>query len=97
MIEKEKTLNKIRKARDDELLRLEAEYCSWTDTVHYAPKLNIFNRAEGVYLYDKSGTQYLGLQMWYSAANFGYKNPRLYVALKRHCRYRLKPLQAYAK
>ena len=28
-------------------------------------------------MYDDAGTPYLDLQMWYSAVNFGYKNPRL--------------------
>lgn len=67
----------------DELLKLEAKYCSWGDTVHYADKLNIFKSAEGSYLYDREGVQYLDLQMWYSAANFGYKNRRLNAALKK--------------
>jgi 4-aminobutyrate aminotransferase-like enzyme len=70
------------KAKADDLLSLEAKYCSWGDTVHYAAQPNIFERAEGVYLYDKEGTEYLDLQMWYSAANFGYKNERLNNALK---------------
>ncbi|MCX5696961.1 MAG: aminotransferase class III-fold pyridoxal phosphate-dependent enzyme [Candidatus Omnitrophica bacterium] len=65
------------------ILDLEAKYCSWGDTVHYAKKLKVFDRCEGIYLYDKGGTQYLDLQMWYSAVNFGYKNPRLNEALKR--------------
>lgn len=30
----------------DELLELEARYCSWGDTVHYAEKPNIFTRSE---------------------------------------------------
>ena len=67
----------------DELLSLEAKYCSWGDTVHYAQKLNIFSRSEGIYLYDREGAEYLDLQMWYSAVNFGYKNKRLNDALKR--------------
>ncbi|MDD5044767.1 MAG: aminotransferase class III-fold pyridoxal phosphate-dependent enzyme, partial [Candidatus Omnitrophica bacterium] len=69
--------------QEDELLQLEKKYCSWGDTVHYAEKLNIFNRAEGMYLYDKQGTEFVDLQMWYSAVNFGYKNPRLNRALKK--------------
>lgn len=69
--------------KEEELLKLEAEYCSWGDTVHYAEKLNIFDRAEGICLYDKGGREYLDLQMWYSAATFGYKNPRLNEALKK--------------
>ncbi len=68
---------------EKDLLKLEAKYCSWGDTVHYTDKLNIFRRAEGSYLYDSRGVEYLDLQMWYSAASFGYKNPRLNEALKR--------------
>ncbi len=68
---------------DEELLKVESQYCSWGDTVHYAKQLNIFTNADGVYLYDRQGTPYLDLQMWYSAANFGYKNKRLNEALKK--------------
>lgn len=67
----------------DELLDLEAKYCSWGDTVHYAEKLNIFKSSDGSYLYDRQGTEYLDLQMWYSAVNFGYRNQRLNEALKK--------------
>ena len=66
----------------NELLDLEAKYCSWGDTVHYAEKLNIFKSAEGSYLYDRQGVEYLDLQMWYSAVNFGYRNKRLNTVLK---------------
>ena len=68
---------------DEELLRLELQYCSWGDTVHYAAKLNIFADADGNCLYDRKGTEYFDLQMWYSAASFGYKNKRLNNALKK--------------
>jgi len=68
---------------EEELLRMEAKYCSWGDTVHYAEKLNIFSEANGSYLYDRNGVEFLDLQMWYSAANFGYRNTRLIAALKR--------------
>ncbi len=71
------------KPKKDDLLDLEAKYCSWGDTVHYAKELRIFNRTEGIYMYDKEGTEYLDLQMWYSAANFGYRNQRLNEALKK--------------
>lgn len=74
---------KNKSSAGEDLLKLEAEYCSWGDTVHYSEKLNIFDTAEGVYLYDKKGKEYLDLQMWYSAVNFGYRNPRLNEALKR--------------
>jgi 4-aminobutyrate aminotransferase-like enzyme len=67
----------------DELLRLEEKYCSWGDTVHYVDKPKVFRRAEGSFLYDADGIEYLDLQMWYSAANFGYKNERLNAVLKR--------------
>ena len=70
------------KMKQKELLKLEAKYCSWGDTVHYVPKPNVFERSKGSFLYDTKGTEYLDLQMWYSAANFGYKNERLNTALK---------------
>src|SRR5215470_10386877 len=65
-----------------ELLKLEAIYCSHGDTVHYSePK--IFDRCEGSFLYDAEGREFLDLQMWYSAVNFGYRNQRLNAAAKR--------------
>src|SRR5205823_14134500 len=67
---------------EEELLALEAKYSSWGDTVHYLEPPKIFERAEGHYLYDRVGTPYLDLQMWYAAASFGYANPRLNQALK---------------
>ncbi len=78
-----KTLKTPVPQKEDGLLELEAKYCSWGDTVHYAHKPNIFKEAEGVYLYDTEGTQFLDLQMWYSAASFGYRNKRLNGALKK--------------
>lgn len=69
--------------KEEELLNLEERYCSWGDTVHYVPKPNIFERSRGIYLYDINGIEYLDLQMWYSAANFGYSNERLNLALKK--------------
>ena len=72
-----------RGALDDKaLLELESQYCSWGDTVHYAKELNFFSEAKGSFLYDRHGTEYLDLQMWYSAANFGYRNEELNNALK---------------
>ena len=65
-----------------QLLELEAKYCSYGDTVHYLEPPKFFERAEGNYLFDRDGTPYLDLQMWYSAASFGYKNERLDNALK---------------
>jgi 4-aminobutyrate aminotransferase-like enzyme len=78
------------RARDDfselseaELLEYEARYCSWGDTVHYVESPKIFDRCEGSFLFDSEGREYLDLQMWYSAVNFGYRNPRLVNAAKR--------------
>src|SRR5215471_5582170 len=66
-----------------ELLELERKSCSFGDTVHYLEPPKVFVNCEGSYLYDDEGTPYLDLQMWYSAASFGYKNQRLSDALKR--------------
>jgi 4-aminobutyrate aminotransferase-like enzyme len=66
-----------------ELLALEAAYCSHGDTVHYTDPPKIFERCEGAFLYDAQGRAFLDLQMWYSAVNFGYRNPRLNAAARR--------------
>jgi len=66
-----------------ELLALERQYCSFGDTVHYLEPPKIFERCEGSYLYDAAGTPFLDLQMWYSAVNLGYANPRINNAVKR--------------
>jgi 4-aminobutyrate aminotransferase-like enzyme len=68
---------------ESELLQLERKYCSWGDTVHYLDPPKCFERSEGSYLYDREGTPYLDLQMWYSASSFGYGNQRLNGALTR--------------
>jgi len=68
---------------EQELLQLERKYCSWGDTVHYLEPPKCFERCEGSYLFDRGGTPYLDLQMWYSAVNFGYGNARLNGALTR--------------
>lgn len=68
---------------DVQLLALEAQYCSYGDTVHYADPPKIFEACDGSYLFDAAGRAYLDLQMWYSAVNFGYRNPRLDAAARR--------------
>lgn len=73
---------KIPAKSEQELLKLEEKYCSWGDTVHYSKEPKIFERAKGSYLYDENGIEYLDLQMWYSAASFGYGNERLNSVLK---------------
>ncbi|MBP5090867.1 aminotransferase class III-fold pyridoxal phosphate-dependent enzyme, partial [Pseudomonas chlororaphis] len=73
---------RIATAEDQVLLEKEAKYCSYGDTVHYIEPPRIFSRCEGSYVWDTSDQAYLDLQMWYSAVNFGYANPRLNNALK---------------
>ncbi|MBD8105470.1 aspartate aminotransferase family protein [Erwinia persicina] len=68
---------------EEKLLSDEAKYCSHGDTVHYVSTPKIFDHCKGSYLFDAEGTPYLDLQMWYSAVNFGYANPRLDSVLKR--------------
>jgi len=68
---------------DGRLLQSEAAHCSFGDTVHYLDPPKIFSRCEGSFLYDEADVPFLDLQMWYSAVNFGYGNPRLNAALKR--------------
>lgn len=57
-----------------ELLKEEALYCSWGDTVHYNKPIHLFERCDGQFLYDANGVAYFDLQMQNSAANFGYRN-----------------------
>ena len=66
-----------------QLLQDEARYCSHGDTVHYSDPPKLFSRCQGSYLFDAQDTPYLDLQMWYSAVNFGYSNPRLDDALRK--------------
>ena len=68
---------------DAELLRLEDNYCSHGDTVHYTDPPKLFTGCDGSYMFDAQGRAYLDLQMWYSAVNFGYRNERLNNAAKR--------------
>lgn len=68
---------------ESELRLLEESYCSHGDTVHYAQQPSFFETCEGSYLYNSEGTPFLDLQMWYSAVNFGYRNPRLNAAAHR--------------
>ncbi|HEY3951050.1 aspartate aminotransferase family protein [Phenylobacterium sp.] len=66
-----------------ELRELDAQYCSWGDTVHYVDQPKFFESCDGSYMFDAQGRPYLDLQMWYSTANFGYRNPRLVAAMHR--------------
>jgi 4-aminobutyrate aminotransferase / (S)-3-amino-2-methylpropionate transaminase / 5-aminovalerate transaminase len=78
MYDADKSATSAGSVLDEAALReLEAQYCSYGDTVHYLPDPKFFTGCEGSYMYDARGTEYLDLQMWYSAVNFGYRNPRL--------------------
>lgn len=68
---------------EDELRLLEETYCSHGDTVHYTDHPKFFTECDGSFMYDETGTAFLDLQMWYSAVNFGYRNPRLNAAAHR--------------
>jgi 4-aminobutyrate aminotransferase/(S)-3-amino-2-methylpropionate transaminase len=81
--QKTMTLNGETATSNEKLLELESKYCSYGDTVHYMEHPPLFKRCNGSYLYDGDDTEYLDLQMWYSAANFGYANQRLNNALKK--------------
>ncbi|HTQ37323.1 MAG TPA: aminotransferase class III-fold pyridoxal phosphate-dependent enzyme [Steroidobacteraceae bacterium] len=70
-------------ATEAALRQLEEAYCSFGDTVHYLPQPKFFEACDGSFLFDAEGRRYLDLQMWYSAVNFGYRNPRLNDALLR--------------
>ncbi|WP_304165565.1 aspartate aminotransferase family protein [Phenylobacterium aquaticum] len=67
---------------ETELRRLEARYCSYGDTVHYMAEPKFFTGCDGSFMYDAQGREFLDLQMWYSAVNFGYRNPRLDAVAK---------------
>ena len=69
---------------ESELLELEAIYCSHGDTVHYTNPPKIFERAARARSSTtRRASEYLDLQMWYSAVNFGYRNERLNAAVRR--------------
>ncbi|MBF0537722.1 MAG: aminotransferase class III-fold pyridoxal phosphate-dependent enzyme [Nitrospirae bacterium] len=68
---------------EKELLELEADYCSYGDTVHYLQHPTIFARCDGSWLYDMNDIAYLDFQMWYSAVNLGYRNTEIEAAHNR--------------
>ena len=70
-------MNRNTSTNETELRRLESEYCSYGDTVHYLPNPKFFESCDGSFMYDNEGQAFLDLQMWYSAVNFGYRNRRL--------------------
>lgn len=67
---------------EQQLLDMEAKYCSYGDTVHYIKQPKLFESCEGSFIYDAENRPFLDLQMWYSAVSFGYRNQRLNDATK---------------
>src|SRR5499426_4441326 len=67
----------MKKADHAEMLELEAQYCSYGDTVHYVDPAKKFAASSGGFLYDDEDRPYFDLQMQYSAANLGYGDVRL--------------------
>ena len=45
--------------QEEQLRKLEADFCSWGDTVHYATVPPIFERCLGSFLWDNRGRKYL--------------------------------------
>lgn len=56
------------------LLEKDSQFCSQGDTSSKHIPKKIFRYAEGSFLYDDQGVKYLDMQMFNSAANFGYQN-----------------------
>lgn len=58
----------------ENLLEKDNKYCSQGDTSSKHIPKKIFQSAKGNFLYDDQGIKYLDMQMFNSAANFGYQN-----------------------
>lgn len=56
-------------------LEVEQQYCTQGDTSGRRSPKKIFSEANGFFLYDENNIQYLDMQMFNSAANFGYQHP----------------------
>ena len=59
----------------DKLIEKEKYYCSQGDTSGKHNPKKFFDSAKGCFLYDNNHKKYLDMQMYNSAANFGYQNP----------------------
>lgn len=62
---------------DSEIKKIDNEFCSFGDTVHYSDDPKVFRSCEGSFMYDSKDTAFLDLQMWYASCNLGYKNKRV--------------------
>jgi len=64
-----------------DIQKIEQKYCSQGDTsARHQPK-KYFSAGDGCFLFDDIGTKYLDMQMYNSAANFGYRNQSFEEAL----------------
>ena len=67
------------------ILKDDAKFCSWGDTVHYNDPPLIFTRCHDHYLVDENENTYFDLQMQNSSANFGYSNDKYLNAMRQQC------------
>lgn len=51
-------------ANEDQLRAMEAEYCSWGDTVHYMAEPKYFAGCDGSFMFDAEGCRFLDLS-WF--------------------------------
>lgn len=58
---------------NDDLLKKDALYCSQGDVSSKHTPKKVFTESNGCYLIDEEGTHFLDMQMFNSAANFGYQ------------------------
>jgi 4-aminobutyrate aminotransferase-like enzyme len=54
------------------------------------PYLIEVDRADGIYIYDKSGKGYMDMIAGVAVNNIGHNHPKIKEALKAHIRYKLK-------
>lgn len=65
------------------LLEKEKIYCSQGDTSgKHIPK-KVFNKANGCFLFDSNEKRFLDMQMFNSAANFGYQRPEYKICIEK--------------
>ncbi len=67
----------------DYLRKLDEQYMSWGDTVHYQSRPIIAQSCRGETVIDINQHIYIDTQMWHSSCNFGYRNPEIEQAMNR--------------
>jgi hypothetical protein len=76
-----KRMHAVTSLTEQELLALEAKYCSYGETVHYSIQSRTsLGDAKAPGSIDLQGKPYLDMQMLYSAVNFGYRNQDIEAA-----------------